>query len=233
MEQLTLPLPICAWPECNRVHLHTRGLCFRCYQRARKAGTLDQFTDPRKVDRRCVTCTKPIPESTHPSAVTCSRSCNHRRWREANQEKVKADKLRWYRENSEVVIARAVAHYAANQERRRAQVAAWNVANPERRRAHNSANNARRRALEAAAFVEHIDIALVWTRDEGRCWLCEVPVDPLLKWPDPMSGSIDHVRPLSKGGVHAMSNVALTHLGCNSSKQDKLVGRVPRWMSAA
>lgn len=36
--------------------------------------------------------------------------------------------------------------------------------------------------------------------------------------------SIDHVFPLSKGGLHSWDNVKLAHHYCNTIKSDKVVG---------
>jgi 5-methylcytosine-specific restriction endonuclease McrA len=43
-------------------------------------------------------------------------------------------------------------------------------------------------------------------------------VDKRLAWPDPKSASLDHVRPISRGGSHTYFNVQLAHLTCNLKK---------------
>jgi 5-methylcytosine-specific restriction endonuclease McrA len=35
------------------------------------------------------------------------------------------------------------------------------------------------------------------------------------------NGEVDHMRPLSKGGMHASSNFILAHSRCNRDKKDK------------
>ncbi|NKT05174.1 hypothetical protein GS485_11095 [Rhodococcus hoagii] len=40
-------------------------------------------------------------------------------------------------------------------------------------------------------------------------------------YPHPKSASLDHVIPLSCGGAHDPSNVALAHLACNVAKGDR------------
>lgn len=59
-------------------------------------------------------------------------------------------------------------------------------------------------------------------RDGTTCYLCHRSVDLDVKWPDRMSPSVDHVEPLSRGGSEDPSNLALVHLTCNTSKQDKV-----------
>lgn len=71
----------------------------------------------------------------------------------------------------------------------------------------------------------------LFDRDGGICWLCDWD-DSELKTSD--SGrnylstgtkypSIDHVIPLSKGGMYTWGNVRLAHKGCNISKGDKII----------
>lgn len=80
----------------------------------------------------------------------------------------------------------------------------------------------RRRALKKAASTgEPVLFAAIAERDGWRCCLCRKRVSPAIKWPDSMSPSLDHLVPLSKGGAHDPSNVALAHLGCNTAKNNR------------
>jgi len=47
----------------------------------------------------------------------------------------------------------------------------------------------------------------IFDRDEWMCYLCGESINPDLKRPDMMSASIDHVKPISKGGLDCESNV--------------------------
>lgn len=60
----------------------------------------------------------------------------------------------------------------------------------------------------------------IYERDEFECYLCLDPVNTDLRFPHPMSPSIDHVQPISKGGLDCYENVKLTHLYCNQKKSD-------------
>lgn len=83
----------------------------------------------------------------------------------------------------------------------------------------------RRRALmKATSTGEPVLFAEIAERDGWHCSLCKEAVDPLVKWPESKSPSLDHVIPLSKGGVHDPSNVALAHLGCNTAKNNRVDG---------
>lgn len=75
-----------------------------------------------------------------------------------------------------------------------------------------------RKARKANAYVEFVDRRVVFKRDKGLCWLCGEKVDPALQWPDRGFGTLDHVVPLKRGGMHSYSNVRLAHFKCNCSK---------------
>jgi 5-methylcytosine-specific restriction endonuclease McrA/endogenous inhibitor of DNA gyrase (YacG/DUF329 family) len=81
----------------------------------------------------------------------------------------------------------------------------------------------RRRAQKREASTgEPVLMASIAERDGWRCSLCSLPVDPAVAWPNSLSPSLDHRVPLSRGGAHDPSNVFLAHLGCNSSKGDRM-----------
>jgi 5-methylcytosine-specific restriction endonuclease McrA len=60
----------------------------------------------------------------------------------------------------------------------------------------------------------------VFQKSLGCCGICGMEVDSAIKYPHPMSASIDHIIPIAKGGNHCLSNVQLAHFICNSHKQD-------------
>ena len=53
------------------------------------------------------------------------------------------------------------------------------------------------------------------------CWICGEAIDLTLKYPDPMSGTLDHILPVSKGGLDFASNLKPAHAHCNIKRQDK------------
>ena len=69
-------------------------------------------------------------------------------------------------------------------------------------------------------------------RDNDVCWLCGGKVE----WTDyeyrgstrkavgKSYPSIDHVKPVSRGGSHSWDNVRLAHFGCNASKGNRMFG---------
>lgn len=65
-------------------------------------------------------------------------------------------------------------------------------------------------------------------RGDVVCWLCGQPIDKTLAWPDPMSGSADHVQAHHDGGHDGRSNLRPSHLGCNSRRGKRDQGTVLR-----
>lgn len=80
-------------------------------------------------------------------------------------------------------------------------------------------NYQRRRALlKGGRNGDPVILAEIVARDRSVCGICRERVDLALEWPDPLSKSIDHIVPVSRGGAHDPSNCQLAHLRCNISK---------------
>ena len=55
------------------------------------------------------------------------------------------------------------------------------------------------------------------------CGICGKPVDKSLRYPHPMSATVDHIIPVSKGGHPSdIDNLQLAHWCCNRQKSDSL-----------
>lgn len=60
------------------------------------------------------------------------------------------------------------------------------------------------------------------------CGICGKPVDKNLKYPHPLSPTIDHIIPINRGGHPAhLDNLQLAHFTCNRMKSDKVLDPVP------
>jgi hypothetical protein len=55
----------------------------------------------------------------------------------------------------------------------------------------------------------------IYERDGGRCAICHRKVSLTIRWPAPLSATLDHILPLSAGGDHTIDNLRLAHLRCN------------------
>ena len=88
----------------------------------------------------------------------------------------------------------------------------------------------KRHRLAGKIVDRDITLSKLSRRDEGICQLCGSPVD----WADYIIDdkgsfiaggnypSIDHIYPISRGGLHAWDNVQLAHFRCNSIKRDSI-----------
>lgn len=155
-----------------------------------------------------------------PPATLCSH-CQAERdarstleWQRANPER-HAERTRvWARENPEARRA----YYERNKTAIFAGIRRYRDENPEMVRAWKRDREQRRSARITTTQIEAIKSLNVYDRDQWVCQLCLLPVDSEVQWPDPMSPSLDHVVPLSRGGGHVLENVQLAHLVCNMQK---------------
>lgn len=89
----------------------------------------------------------------------------------------------------------------------------------------------RLRKIKNGLVDNDITLQKLYKRDSGTCWICgkqcdyndyELSEDGFFivraNYP-----SIDHVMPLSRGGLHSWDNVKLAHHYCNTLKNDKVV----------
>lgn len=108
------------------------------------------------------------------------------------------------------------AEHAASEQKRRQQ---------ERDRHRSNPKGHHRRAQKYGVQYIYIERRKICERDGWKCGLCGKPVDRRLSYPHPMSGSIDHIIPMSRGGDHLPENVQCAHLKCNMDKSNKDVAQ--------
>ncbi len=95
----------------------------------------------------------------------------------------------------------------ANPEVQRAKVARWKKKNMNK----VLADNERRRLKKNNQFVEDVNRTTLWKRDKGLCQRCKISV-PLDAY------HMDHIWPVSRGGVHSYANTQVLCETCNSIK---------------
>lgn len=60
-------------------------------------------------------------------------------------------------------------------------------------------------------------------KTQNTCGICGKPVDFSIKYPDPLSATVDHIVPIAKGGhPSSLENLQISHFSCNRQKSDKL-----------
>ncbi len=140
-------------------------------------------------------------------------------YREANKEEVAAERKAYYEANKEKIVTRSKAYYEANKEKRVAVKKAYRKANPE----VWAAASRKRRATKREAYVprcshwEGVEKQLVGRREELRATTG-------------ITYHIDHIYPLSKGGIDHPSNYQLLLPEENISKGAKVDSSCPNQM---
>jgi hypothetical protein len=106
----------------------------------------------------------------------------------------------------------------------------WRVSTDAGLAAHNANIELRRARLAGVEYERGLSWVTLMDRDAGVCHICLQTCDPTdfrvitdkngrpRRIPGSAHPSLDHVVPLSKGGAHTDSNVALACLGCNRKK---------------
>jgi 5-methylcytosine-specific restriction endonuclease McrA len=123
--------------------------------------------------------------------------------RARDPERKRASDRAWRLANLEAVRAAARARYRANTAPYVARAARWARANPEKAAVHTQAKNLRRRGVPADAATRAYMAILV--RDPC-CYCGARPVE------------IDHIVPVSRGGVGEWTNLAPVCRRCNAAK---------------
>lgn len=130
----------------------------------------------------------------------------------ADRKRAAESAKRWREKNPELSAASHRSYRARNPDKVRAWHAAWQVANAEAARAHRAKRSATKRNAQVVAFTPAalVERMTVWGL---RCWMCSGPFE-----------QVDHVKPLSKGGLHILSNLRPACAACNNRKHAKWFG---------
>lgn len=177
----------------------------------------------------CIDCMKVLRRSyleRYPNRVRASRQ----KYREENQDKLKAFEAERYSKNPEKEKARAEAYRLDNKEKIKASQAAYYAANSEKRKSYTSEWRSKnpgagtvfsrnRRAIERNAEGKHTrsEVMVIFESQRGLCANCE---SKLFK-----SGvkkyHVDHIMPLARGGSNDKYNLQCLCPTCNLKKKDK------------
>lgn len=85
------------------------------------------------------------------------------------------------------------------------------------------AKHHKRAEAYGAKTIERFARHDIFVRDNWTCWLCNTPIKREKRFPHPLSPTLDHVIPLSRGGDHSKQNSRCAHLLCNLKKGARLV----------
>lgn len=148
-------------------------------------------------------------------------SDNARKWRANNAERHREIKRRWYLENAEYAKMYSQRWREENPDRAKDTLRKWREANPDRVAAHSREYRVRKQS----AIVD-TDISVEGLRNlhGDDCAYCGgTLVFHKSETYNPLTVTIDHVIPISRGGQHSWENTVLACWSCNSSKRDRLL----------
>ena len=148
--------------------------------------------------------------------------------REANPEKALALALAWYTANHGKVLAQRRVRRASNHEKVLEQERAWREANPEKMRAYTLArrvaNPEKIRAYTRARRARKLN-QIGTVRPDVEAYLlglqgarCAAPWCGKALKAKPRDFHLDHINPLSRGGLHDDANLQLLCAPCNQRK---------------
>lgn len=140
--------------------------------------------------------------------------------RRANYQANREDRLRkageYYERNKDEILSQKRSQTEEQRERINERTRKW-LARTGKARVYNAG----RRARVVAAFVENVDHAIVFERDNYVCQRCGLQCPKEAKWPAKNSATLDHVVALANGGLHCYDNVQTLCHSCNSAKGNR------------
>lgn len=80
----------------------------------------------------------------------------------------------------------------------------------------------RLKRLDGAKNGDPVMLRKIIARGDKTCPECGEEIDLSIEYPNPMYRTIDHKKPLAKGGKHTLSNCQLMHFKCNAEKGVRL-----------
>ena len=150
-------------------------------------------------------------------------------YRETHKAELKAyaddhkAEARAYREAHKAEISiRGKAYHKAHVEQRKITSKLYREAHKDEIKDKDRRNRALKRGANHEAYMGRY----IFERDNWICGICGRKINKRLKYPNPLSVSIDHIVPLSKGGDDSPVNVQAAHFRCNLGKNARNVGQL-------
>lgn len=170
------------------------------------------------------------------------RAEQDRRYRETHREQRAAYRKAHPRsgprkpENPDRRRARDAAYREAHREQRRQSRRRWGAANAaklaEYRRRYESTHVKHRESLAALRMARRCEhpaclifgpIQLAWATSPHRCWMCGIRLLLSAEPGSPHHVHMDHVMPLSRGGIHCAENLRPACAACNLRKGSAII----------
>jgi len=144
-----------------------------------------------------------------------------RRYRVEHKDEIRINDAEYRKQNRPAIRERKRKEYAATNGAYRKM---YNIKNPDVIRMSKAARRARKadalidlseEQQEVIKEIYHIAV----TKKMVKCYLCE-------KMTSIGDRHVDHIIPISKGGKHRPSNLAIACASCNLSKHDKMPNEI-------
>lgn len=139
-------------------------------------------------------------------------------YRLVNKEKIKIYKKGYYLANKREKLNYAKKYQREYPEKARKHMKTYRFAHPERVAERAKITSRKRKALKLGVGYKPYTDTYIFERDGWICQICGRKINKKLKWPNPLSKSIDHIIPFIRGGSDSPINVQAAHLRCNLSK---------------
>lgn len=185
--------------------------CQNCGCEFRKSGKKKQFN--KFCTRECAFKHKAVPLPSHPYFAW---GWKVNRWMNSYWTWAKPKTVwQWTNKIGHCEICGTFFTYKAMSKRACSEACQLRIERNERRRIKIK----RKKRLQDNGSVRY-DRGEIFKRDGWVCHLCGLPVKRKARCPHPLSPTIDHLIPLSKGGPDMPSNVKCAHFECNWKRCD-------------
>jgi 5-methylcytosine-specific restriction endonuclease McrA len=212
-------LPLDSFYRMAKGRMGRQADCKRCrVDRYGKPGQMERLVRKEQGLKVCHGCNRELPieafgrfahdrPTIRPRCREC-RNAEHRAAYAADPETFRAKSRESDRRYKEWRKAYCKERYQAKKEYINAQNRAYSLAHPEVNRAKQHRRKARKQKASIVSFT-HDQLLQKLAFWGHRCWICGGE-----------AGTIDHVKPLNKGGPHILANLRPACKSCNSSKCD-------------
>ncbi len=144
----------------------------------------------------------------------------NKEWRKENNDKVLLQKRKYYEDNKEHLIEYKHTHYLKHRTRYLKEQKDFYQTKEGKEKAVLCSQ--KRRALKVTTedgTIGRKSLRKLFKSQDGKCKYCEGVLDFEVKY----SVHLDHVIPLSRGGIHSITNVVYACADCNRRKHAKII----------
>lgn len=156
----------------------------------------------------CKQCKSKSSKDSRSRAPKPNRSEYNKKLYNANRESINDRHKRYNEANKEKMLAYSREYYINNKER----IKKYQQTTDRKIAKRNISGNRRARIKEGTVTTSQLKELILSTE---YCYWCEIQLTSI-----PIH--IDHIIPLSKNGLHTISNLAVTCVPCNLAKGNKL-----------